>query len=54
VIGFPCISHLTIVLQFDLASAMKAMKGVNPLSLWVDGFKQELVKYAVITAQKPA
>jgi len=35
-------------------SAMKAMKGVNPLSLWVDGFKQELVKYAVITAQKPA
>jgi len=35
-------------------SAMKAFKGVNPLQLWVDGFKQDLVKYAVITAQKPA
>jgi len=37
-----------------LESGMKAMKGVSPLSLWVDGFKQGLIKYAIITAQKPA
>ena len=30
------------------------MKGASPISLWVDGFKQEFIKYAVITAEKPA
>jgi tocopherol O-methyltransferase len=37
-----------------LQSGLKPVKGATPISLWVDGFKQNLVKYAVITAQKPA
>jgi len=45
------IDKLTPVLE---QAAFKAMKGATPIHLWLDGFKQELVKYAVITAQKPA
>jgi len=37
-----------------LEAAFRTMKGASPVHLWLDGFKQELVKYAVITAQKPA
>lgn len=45
------IDKLTPLLQ---QAAFKTMKDAIPFHLWLDGFKQELVKYAVITAEKPA